>query len=161
MRVVDGGVMQCINQRGSSLLEVMVALVVLGVGLLGILAMQMRSNQYGQSTYYYAQAVFLANDIADAMRTTPAVAGGYNILFEDPIPTAKTCDSTTISCTADELRDWNLNKWLTNVSRYLPQGKASIAVVGDSTVITVRFNDARAQADGGEKFFEYVLVTDA
>ncbi len=148
------------RQRGSSLIEVMVALVVLGVGLLGVLAMQARSNQYGQSTYYYAQAVFLANDIADAMRTTPAVAGGYNILFDDPIPTAKTCDSSTISCSAGELRDWNLNKWLTNVARFLPQGKASIQAAGDNTVITVRFNDARAEVDGSEKFFEYVLVTD-
>ncbi|HMU66909.1 MAG TPA: type IV pilus modification protein PilV [Cellvibrionaceae bacterium] len=148
------------RQHGSSLLEVMVALVVLGVGLLGVLAMQARSSQYGQSTYYYAQAVFLANDIADAMRTTPAVAGGYNILFDDPIPNAKTCESTTISCSAGELRDWNLNKWLTNVARFLPQGKASIQAVGDNTVITVRFNDARAQVDGSEKFFEYVLVTD-
>jgi type IV pilus assembly protein PilV len=148
------------NQRGSSLLEVLVALVVLAVGLFGVLAMQARSTQYGQSTYYYAQAVFLANDIADAMRTTPAVAGGYGILFDDPIPAAKTCDSVSISCTAGELRDWNLNKWLTNVSRYLPQGKASIQAVGDNTVITVRFNDARAQTDGQEEFFEYVLVTD-
>lgn len=158
---VDSSIAGFKSQFGSSLLEVMVALVVLAVGLLGVLAMQARSNQYGQSTYYYAQAVFLANDIADAMRTTPAVANGYSILFNDPIPAAKTCDSITVSCTAGELRDWNLNKWLTNVARYLPQGKASIENMGDSKVITVRFNDARAQADGNEKFFEYVLVTDA
>jgi type IV pilus assembly protein PilV len=108
------------NHHGSSMLEVLVALVVLAVGLLGVLAMQFRANQYGQSSYYYAQAVFLANDIADAIRTTPAVSSGYGVLFNDPIPSAKTCDSTTVSCTAGELRDWNLNKWLTNVARFLP-----------------------------------------
>jgi type IV pilus assembly protein PilV len=149
------------KQQGSSLLEVMVALLVLAVGLLGVLAMQVRSNQYGQSSYYYAQAVFLANDIADAMRTTPGISNGYGILFNDPIPSAKTCDSVSISCSAGELRDWNLNKWLTNVARFLPDGKASIETIGDNTVITVRFNDAKAQFDGKEKFYEYVLVTDA
>ena len=147
------------KQSGSSLLEVMVALFVLAVGLIGVLVMQAKSGKYNQSTYYYAQAAFLANDIADAMRTNRSVASSYNIMLNDPMPTAKSCASTSVSCTAAELKDWNIRNWRTNVENSLPSGKASIETNGDFSTITIQFDDARSTSDGSDDFHEYVLVT--
>jgi type IV pilus assembly protein PilV len=148
------------RHKGSSLLEVLVALFVLAVGILGVLSMQAKSGKYTQSTYYYSQAVFLANDIADAMRTNRSVAASYTVLMTDPLPNAKNCASTTENCTASELRDWNVRTWLTNIAASLPQGKASIESDGDFFTITVQFNDSRASGNDDESLHEYVLVTE-
>lgn len=147
------------NESGSSLIEVMVALFVLAIGLLGVLAMQARSSKFNQSTYYYAQAAFLANDIADAMRTNKSVAASYSIMLDDPIPTASNCASTTVNCSAAEIKDWNIRNWRTTLASTLPAGKGSIETNGNFYTITVQFNDARSSNDGADDLHEYVLVT--
>jgi len=43
------------RQKGSSLIEVMVALTILAVGLLGMAQLQNRSSQDNQTAYYYSQ----------------------------------------------------------------------------------------------------------
>lgn len=55
-------------QDGASLIEVLVALFILGVGLLGVLAMQAESMKLNQQAYSSTQAMFLANDIVERMR---------------------------------------------------------------------------------------------
>ena len=142
------------------MLEVMVALFVLGIGLMGVLSMQAKSNKYNQSTYYYAQAAYLANDIADAMRTNRSVSSSYTIMLDDPTPTAQDCTSTSVNCTAAQIKDWNINAWRTNVVNNLPSGKASIESDGNFFTIKVQFNDARSSSDGAEDLHEYVLVTE-
>jgi type IV pilus assembly protein PilV len=56
-------------QKGASLLEVLIALFILGVGLLGVLAMQAESLKLNQQSYGSTQALFLANDAVERMRT--------------------------------------------------------------------------------------------
>ena len=63
-------------QRGSSLLEVMISLLILGVGLLGMLALQVESIKYNQQAYSSTQALFVANDIVEQMRMRVAVLTG-------------------------------------------------------------------------------------
>lgn len=148
------------HQYGSSLLEVMVALFVLGVGLLGVLALQLQSGKYNQSAYYYTQAAFLANEIAESLRSNPSVKNSYSLLIADATPTASVdCSSASVNCTAGELRDWNLNKWRNNVAANLPSGKSSIVSDGTFFTITVQFDDARVSSSGAQDLHEYVLVT--
>ena len=62
---------------GFTLLEVMIAVFVLAVGLLGVAGMQMIGLRNNNSAALRTQAVFLAQDIADRMRANPtAVAAG-------------------------------------------------------------------------------------
>lgn len=56
-------------QQGSSLVEVLVALFVLAIGLLGTLAMQTKSMQFNQAAHNYSKAVYIATDIAERMKT--------------------------------------------------------------------------------------------
>lgn len=58
------------NQSGSSLLETMVSLFVLAIGLLGTLAMQTKSIQHNQNSYAYSQAIVLANDLSERLKTS-------------------------------------------------------------------------------------------
>lgn len=56
-------------QNGSSLVETMVSLFVLAIGLLGTLAMQTKSIQHNQNSYSFSQALVLANDLSERLRT--------------------------------------------------------------------------------------------
>ena len=60
-------------QTGSSLLEVLVAVVVLSIGLLGLAGLQMTSIKGSHSAYMRSQATLLAYDLADRARTTRAL----------------------------------------------------------------------------------------
>ncbi|BCD99526.1 type IV pilus modification protein PilV [Marinagarivorans cellulosilyticus] len=60
------------TQNGASLLEVMIALFVLAVGLLGVFAMQAESMKLNQQAYSSSQAMFLANDAIERMRVNMA-----------------------------------------------------------------------------------------
>jgi type IV pilus assembly protein PilV len=67
------------RQRGVSLIEVLVAAVVLAIGLLGLAGLQLRGMQVNQGSAMRAQAVILAEDLADRMRSDYAAtqAGSF------------------------------------------------------------------------------------
>jgi len=68
------------RERGFSLVEVLVALLILSVGLLGIAGMQTLSVQMNVSARQSSQATYLAYEIIDRMRANrqAALAGSYN-----------------------------------------------------------------------------------
>jgi type IV pilus assembly protein PilV len=81
------------TSRGFSLVEALVALVVMSIGLLGIAALYVESLRSGTSALLRSQAVALASDMADRIRANPAAGASY----------AKTVDqngSITTDCTA-------------------------------------------------------------
>lgn len=61
------------SQTGSSLVETMVSLFVLAIGLLGTLAMQTKSVQHNQNSYSFSQALVLASDLSERLRTAENV----------------------------------------------------------------------------------------
>lgn len=65
--------------RGFSLVEVLVAIVVLAVGLLGLAGLQVHGMQINQGSAMRSQAAILAEDLADRMRGdyTNAQGGSY------------------------------------------------------------------------------------
>lgn len=68
------------TQRGMTLIEVLVALLVLAIGLLGVAALQAIGLKTGRSAYERSQATMLAYDLADRMRARRADAlnGDYD-----------------------------------------------------------------------------------
>ena len=70
-------------QRGTTLIETLVALLVLSIGLLGVAALQITSLQNNRGAHMRSQASVLAYAIADRMRANRnvALAGGYNVVF--------------------------------------------------------------------------------
>ncbi len=56
------------HSRGFTLIEALVALVVLSIGLLGIAALYLDSLRAGRTAIYRTQAVNLAADLADRLR---------------------------------------------------------------------------------------------
>ena len=93
------------KQRGATLIEILVAVLVLSFGLLGMAALQTRAVQGNQSSLQRSQAVMLNNSIMDAMRIDreSAKGGSYQ--------TANVCGPSGISGTS--LANNNLRDWLT------------------------------------------------
>ena len=130
-------------QSGFTLLEVLVALIVLSIGLLGLSGLQTTSLRSNHSASLRTQATILSSDIVDRMRANRQAAVGlaksYDIDFGDVAPTG-TCAS---SCSETQVAARDLFEWRAYVER-LPGGQSSISVDGDGVVeVQIRWADNR------------------
>lgn len=130
------------RQRGATLIEVMVAALILGVGLMGVLALQNRSIQFNQQAYYYSQANALLQDVAERMRVNTAQSRAYRTSFKSPLSTDLDCVSNT--CSPEQIAEWDLAGWKNSVASILPSGDAEIISLdvdgGRGHRITVEFD---------------------
>ena len=65
------------QQRGFSLVEVLIALIIMSVGMLGIAGLYVQSMQAGRTSMFRHQAVTLAGDVADRIRANPRAGIAY------------------------------------------------------------------------------------
>ena len=63
--------------RGFTLVEVLIALIVLSIGLLGIAAMYVETLRANRSALSRTQAIALASDLADRIRANRVPANNY------------------------------------------------------------------------------------
>jgi len=61
------------RQRGSTLLEVLVSVLIFSFGILGLVAMQVRATQYSVDAEDRNRAALLADDLAAQMRLARTV----------------------------------------------------------------------------------------
>ena len=101
---------------GFSLIEVLVALIVLAIGLLGLAQLQARGLKFNQDAYVRSQATTLAYEIIDRMRANRANASAF--VTGDP---GLVCDPSDSSINMD------LSCWYDNLQATLPGGGATIA----------------------------------
>jgi type IV pilus assembly protein PilV len=126
------------TQRGTTLVETLVALVVLSVGLLGIAALQMTSLRNNRGAHFRSQAQVMAYDITDRMRANRVAA----LLNAYVLTMGATPAATGLAQT--DLTDWKETLRVT-----LPGGNGSIARDGDMFVIRVQWTDTM-----GTQFFD-------
>ncbi len=121
------------------MVEVMVAALIMGVGMMGVLTLQTRSVQFNQQAYYITQGGILLKDIAERMSANRDVASNYRIAS---IPSSASLDCTANNCTSAQLVQWDLVDWGDSVERILPSGAAEIidGIEVDSYRILIRFN---------------------
>ena len=117
------------KNNGFTLIEVLVALVVLSVGLLGIAALQTKTQQFSRNAYLNTQATVIAHDMLETMRSNRAglKAGFYN----KPSATEHKQCFTLAGCSSEEMAQHDMFEWIKNVAKTLPAGNAVICV--DST----------------------------
>ncbi|HYS12032.1 MAG TPA: type IV pilus modification protein PilV [Burkholderiaceae bacterium] len=132
-------------QRGLSMIEVLVAVVIISLGLLGMAGLQASGMRTSQSAFYRAQAAQFTNDMAERMRANLGDARNYTLALTATAPTGTS------------VRDRDRADWLARVAT-LPAGDGSIAVdLANNTVsIAVQWDDTRA---GGAANANYTLVT--
>jgi len=105
------------SQRGFNLVEVLVALIVLAVGLLGLATLQNLGLRFGHQSYERTQATILIYDIVDRMRANPTgVNGGAYAIALTGSPPSVSSDCNSTACNAAEMATFDLSEWLSNIS---------------------------------------------
>ncbi|ADC70728.1 type IV pilus modification protein PilV [Thioalkalivibrio sp. K90mix] len=140
--------------RGVTLIEVLVALVVLSIGVIGLAALQAQALQLNQGAYMRAQATNLAYDIADRMRTNREVAldGAYDTDFQPP----PVCEAPEAG---GDLASADLAQWRMALACALPEGQGRIERDGDVFTITIRWDNRRLAEDGEDPIEVFVTRT--
>ncbi|NLG74683.1 MAG: type IV pilus modification protein PilV [Xanthomonadaceae bacterium] len=113
------------RSRGFSLVEVLVALVVLSVGLLGIAALYVESLRSGRTALLRSQAVILAGDMADRIRANRRGLDAYEATVTASDINAA-CETAGAGCAPDELARHEKAVWLSELQRALPGGTGTI-----------------------------------
>jgi type IV pilus assembly protein PilV len=114
------------HSRGFSIVEALVALVVLSVGMLGIAALYVESLRAGRTAVYRTQAVNLASDMADRIRANRGVPNSWQ-LAAGANPATHNCVNGGITCTADDLAEDDQRSWLDAIRNELPGSAANPA----------------------------------
>lgn len=132
--------------RGVTLVEMMVAILVLAIGLLGMAGLQAATSKYKVNSWARSATATLMSDLSERVRVNPFAAGpGYTDPLlenqpstlskflidddwdsqqEDGLSISKDCSTST--CTDAERATYDLLKWRRNVRSSLPQGAAMI-----------------------------------
>ena len=136
---------------GFTLLEVLVALVVLSIGLIGLAGLQSSSLRLNNSAYMRSQATALAYDMADRVRTNVDAGTAY----DSPTGSETSACATATGCTAAEMAQNDMFRWLEQLADILPLGDGAVCLdatpataacdgAGDIYVIRVTWDDDRS-----------------
>lgn len=128
------------RQRGITLIESLVAIVISALGILGILGMQMRTLADTSTTVRRAQAIRLVEDLSERMKVSPnalsSLASYVSDFGDTPAPPGS-CTTTT-GCEPADQAAYDLAVWKQAVSNALPLGQASIFLAPGETDATNR-----------------------
>lgn len=129
------------QQRGFTLLESLIAIVVVALGVLGILGVQLRTLQETQTSVRRAQAIRLIEDLNERIRANPnaltaGVLANYAVDWGAVAFTPPDCAAA--ACGSGDLALYDIATWKAAVTATMPLGDASVFVVNDTTGLNTR-----------------------
>ena len=130
---------------GFTLIEVLVAVLVMSNGLLGLASLQATSLRFNNDSSAQTQAAFFASDMADRMRTNVSRAADY--------PTQGAAENTNCysaaGCSPDQMAGHDIWEWQDRLGTELPAGQGAITALGGGLyTITVMWDEQRTGATG-------------
>ena len=167
------------RQHGFTMIEVLIAAFVLGVGLLGLAALQAQSLQFNFSAYQRSQATILAYDIIDRMRANQSevLSASYNqALMTGPTGNVN-CQTAAANCSSADMATFDISQWECSLGNWnnsatcvgfgiegpLAEGDGSIAidvVAGRAQItVTVTWLDNRTLDEGNANRTESFTVS--
>lgn len=108
--------------KGFTLIEVLIALIVLSVGMLGIAGLYLHSIQAGRTSVFRHHAINLAGDVADRIRANPTAGVNYQAAGKD-----NSCMTGTVDCTPLQMAENDIEVWDAQATETLPSGQVAIA----------------------------------
>jgi type IV pilus assembly protein PilV len=151
------------RQRGVSMIELLVSLLIFTFGMLGLAGLQTRTLTFNQSSLFRSQATALTDDILDRMRADRlnALAGRW----DTPLTTASSAVAGALIYQAD-LKDWKQQ-----VEALLPASKDGPAVASVTTVtagadagtvtVVIQWDETRGQGEraGAPTYTKFETMT--
>lgn len=149
------------NSKGFTIVEVLVAMIILAIGVLGLGIMQISSLQNTRGGQMRSQATLLAYDIIDSMRANiPAVtAGHYNSADRQGFDGPTQCYGVAANCSDQDMASADLDRWRTSLRLNLPPagwGTVTTTDSGNTSVVAVTVNWTDPYAPDG---FEQLTLT--
>lgn len=129
------------SQKGLSLIEVLVSLVIFALGMLGTAGLQiatLKSNKYAASS---AVAISLAKEYGELMQSFPSavvdINSGTSSFFIDTSSGFSTtlpsrCTGSAASCTTSQLAQASIEDWVERVKATMPGGRAEVCRTSES-----------------------------
>ena len=127
---------------GFSILEVLIAMVVLSVGMLGLAGLQVTGLKNSHTAYLRTQAGQLAYDMTDRIRSNPD--GDYDMGGD-----AAAGDICTGSCAADARVGSDITQWRAEIANRLPGGKGIVCIDNAPAAIDT-FTAPNCNGTGGQ-----------
>ncbi|MBA57215.1 MAG: type IV pilus modification protein PilV [Pseudomonadales bacterium] len=141
------------RQTGVGLIEVLVAVLVLTIGILGMVALQTKALQFNQESVYTSQALMMAYEMTDRMRANKGSQLDYLVDYGSNVIANADCESS--DCSPSQMAKFDAAAWKSAIEVNLPSGDGQIAVDNSGTrpfyTISVRFSDQRLDSalEGG------------
>ena len=131
------------KQQGFSLVEVLIALIIMSVGMLGIAGLYVQSLQAGRTSMFRHHAVHLAGDVADRIRANPTAGiayegGGAN----------NNCVAAGNDCSVAEMAANDVFLWDAQATGSLPNG--AVQITFDDTVTPPNYTIAVSWDEPGD-----------
>jgi len=148
------------RSNGTSLIEILVAVFILAIGILGIASAHINGIKTSQETALRFQANVLATDMVERMRAninTANAANVYNMADSSAYAVgAQDCEAN--SCSLNGLALWDKAQWKTAIEASLPSGIGSVAsvVAGGTKTYTVIVSYLSASGNPADR--EQVIV---
>ena len=147
------------QQHGSSLIEALVALLVLALGILGMAGIQTRTLTDARLTNARAAAIRMSNDIQERMKLNVEVQSinpnpyivGFGVAAAPPV----NCNAA--ACTTAQLAAFDISQWKATLGTTLPGGDARIFVSPDDRRqfgVLVSWTDNQSAAAGATNVFD-------
>ena len=131
------------RQSGFSLVEVLIALIIMSVGMLGIAGLYVQSMQAGRTSMFRHQAVTLAGDVADRIRANPRAGVAYAGFAAN-----NNCIAAGIDCNEAQMAANDIFIWDQEALDALPNG--DVIVQFDDTVTPPLYTIAINWTEPGE-----------
>jgi len=130
---------------GFTLIEVLIAMVIMSVGMLGIAGLYVTSMQAGRTSILRHNAVTLAGDVADRIRANPRAAASY-ALADTGAPSP--CVALATNCTRDEMAANDIYLWSQQARDTMPNG--TVAIVFNNGVAPPTYQITVSWTEPGE-----------
>lgn len=128
-------------QAGMTLIEVLVAMLMLTVGLLGAAVVQLNALKYTDSARMISQASFIAYDLLDRMRAN--VGADYAWARTEYAPPASSSAS---------VRDLDLHDFDANIVAFAGESaKGAVTLRGSEVIVSISWDDARGSNVSGAR----------
>ena len=136
--------------RGFTLIEVLIALIIMSVGMLGIAGLYVHSMQAGRTSLFHHHAVMIAGDVADRIRANPSAGVDYQNAAPSPAPVPN-CVVDDVNCTPQEMAATDIFLWSEQAAASLPNGDVDVVFNGGVTpntyAITVSWTEPGQNLD--------------
>ena len=120
------------KERGMTLIEVLLAIVIFAIGLLGVAALQVAGLRYTKGSQNRSLAIIQAENITERMRANTAAVADGKYVTPDVSETLPDC--LTAECTPAQMAEYDLATWLSDTRQALGAKRYDGALNTDSNV---------------------------